>query len=85
MEQQNLGGTRHLDDIIYKRIINQFNYYTDGEIEITQKTKMNEILVCFMHNSDVIALWISDIPVFSIVSLLKFNNDQTGYISKTIE
>jgi hypothetical protein len=38
-----------------------------------------------MHNPDVIALWISNIPQFSIVSLIFNNNDQTGYISKVIE
>jgi hypothetical protein len=62
MEQRNLGGTRHFDDSTYEQIIDGFNYFSDGEIEITSKTKVKEILVCFMHNSDVIALWISDIP-----------------------
>jgi hypothetical protein len=46
---------------------------------------VNEILVCFMYNAVVIALWMSYILMFWIVSLLKFNNNQTGYISKVIE
>jgi hypothetical protein len=85
MEQRNLGGMNHFDDKKYEQIIDVFNEFTDGEIEITSKTKVNEILICFKHNTDVIALWISNIPAFSIVSLLKFNNDRKGYFSKVIE
>jgi hypothetical protein len=64
MEQRILGGTRHYDDKKYEQIIDVFNEFTDGEIEITSKTKVNEILVCFMYNAVVIALWMSYILMF---------------------
>jgi hypothetical protein len=78
VEQQILRGTRYSSDYDYQYIIKNFNLFTDEEMKITSKTRVEEILICFMDNPDVIALWISDIPTFSILSLLKFNNDQIG-------
>jgi hypothetical protein len=76
MEQRLFGVGKHFDEVIYERMIKYFNDFTNGEIKITPKTKVNDILICFMHNVDVIALWISNIPQFSIVSLLFNNNDR---------
>jgi hypothetical protein len=64
MEQQNLGGTRHFEDIIYQQIISQFNYFTDGEMDITSKTRVENIIICFLYTPGVIALCISYIPMF---------------------
>jgi hypothetical protein len=46
---------------------------------------VGDIITCFLNNPDVIALWLSFIPTFSIFSLLFNNNDQEGYISNDIE
>jgi hypothetical protein len=69
----------------YKWIIDTFYLFTDDEMEITSKTRVDEILICYIYNPDVIDLCISNIPMFSIISLLKFNNNRKWYINEEIE
>jgi hypothetical protein len=85
MEQQQLGEGKHFDDLTCKRIIKYFSDFTKGKVKIKTVTTIKKILIYCMLNPDVIALWISDIPHFSIVSLLVKDNDQPGYISEDIE
>jgi hypothetical protein len=43
------------------------------------------IIDCFLNNADIMALWVSYNPTFTVFSLVFNNNDQEGYISKDIE
>jgi hypothetical protein len=82
--EQQFGLADHFDDD-YHHIIYKFNLFTNDEWKITPKTRVEDIIICFLHKLDVIASWISFIPTFSIISLLINNNNEEGYISKDIE
>jgi hypothetical protein len=62
---------------VERQVLGGKTYYT--------KNKSGGHTFLFLHNLDVIALWISNIPKFSIISLLKNNNNKQIYISKVIE
>jgi hypothetical protein len=78
------GGGNNLEDLYYQNIINNFNIFVNNT-KIVPKTRVRDIITCFLHNHDVIVLWLSNILTFSIISLLKFNNNREGYISEVIE
>jgi hypothetical protein len=63
-------------------IFNIFNHYT---AKIAPKTTVRDIITGFLNKPDVITLWLSFNPHFSIISLLFNNNDKEGYINKEIE
>jgi hypothetical protein len=64
---QQLGVGGHFDDFVYEQIIYSFNLFTNDELKIASKTRVENIISCFLHNTDVIALYISFIPTFSII------------------
>jgi hypothetical protein len=85
VERPQFKQADYFDDNTYKRIIYNFNLFTNDEMKITPSTRVKNIIICFLHNPDVIALWISFILMFSIISFLFNKNDQERYISKDIE
>jgi hypothetical protein len=48
------GVGNYFEDLLYQQIIANFILFTNDELKIRPKTRVEEIFICFLHNPDAI-------------------------------